>query len=139
MKAKKSEQLLARAALWRARADVLEAEAMAAHVQEAQDAGAAERRALEAVEAKLGKGVNDWSAPRIRSRMATVRELQREWLKLDDIDHARALDILFNQLRVRAEGIERQRIENEVSAEGWCGAEAKKRIEARWEEHRRKV
>ena len=138
MKIKKSEQLLARAALWRARASALEAEAMAAHVQEAQDAVAGERDALEAAEVKARKALNDWSAPRIRGRMAEIRKLQAAWMKLDNLDRARALDKLFESLRKRAEGIERAQIEREVYAE-WSGEEAERRIEARWEEHQRSV
>lgn len=135
MKLKKSEQLLARAALWQARVDACKASAAVMALQEAQDEAEAERCALEVCEAKARKGLNDWSAPRIRQRMAEVRNLQRAWLKLDNMDRARALDKLFNALRVRAEGIERVQIEREVYAE-CSGEEAERRIEARWEEHR---
>lgn len=136
MKVKKSEQLLAQAALWQARVDACKASAAVMALQEAQDAAEGERCALEAGEAKARRGLNDWSAPRIRQRMAEVRNLQRAWLKLDNMDRARALDKLFESLRKRAEGIERAQIEREVYAE-WSGEEAERRIEARWEEHRR--
>jgi hypothetical protein len=130
-----------KAVKFRARAEQLLLEASKAEQQEEGAHAKAVVRALEICEAKARKAVNDWSAPRIRERMREVRQLQGSWLKLDDMDHARALDSLFNALRVKAEGIERAQIEAEVYSDsaGKTLEEMEALVEARWEEHRHNI
>lgn len=138
MKIKKSEQLLVRAALWQARVDALKIEAAAAQVKEAENEKAQEMGLIFAIEAKARRALNDWSSQRIRERMKDVREAQRALVKLNLMDRARALDPLFNALRLRAEGFEHEQIEREVYGSASADKtheELEKLVQARWDAH----
>jgi hypothetical protein len=143
MKTKKSEQLLARAALWQARVDALKVQAAAAVIEEADQESADRLKAFDALEAAARRALNDWSAPRIRARMRTIRELQGALMKLDYDKHKPrvfALDRLFHELRVRAEGFERETISKHVYAAGTKGRmieEVEAEIDQLWEDHKR--